>query len=69
MCVWNAKKFLVGFEILFVYLNFCSYGKRPRTFKPTSLLKIPYFIQDYSIVSGFLNFETVCLGRLKISQK
>ena len=28
-------------------------------------LKIPYFIQDYSNVSGFLILETLCLGRSK----
>ena len=29
------------------------------------LLEIPYFIQDYLEVVGFLNFETLCLGRSK----
>ena len=29
------------------------------------LLKIPYFIQDYPNVAGFLIFVTLCLGRAK----
>ena len=29
------------------------------------LLKIPYFIKNYSKGAGFLNFEALCLGRSK----